>query len=202
MNLPDLGWRTIAITISIILHAAVVYFVLEKSISADAIMAEQPLVTQIRLDFIPEPKPVKQEEPEPEQIKEPEPEPEPAPRPKPKPKPKPKEKQQPKAQMAQKEIKSGSPKKREAYLSALIREIERNKFYPRPARRRNLEGDIRVGLTVLCNGSIAGLRVSGGHKLLQEAAANAVRKAAPFTRPPGEVGCPLPINYSMRFRIQ
>ncbi|MEJ2528888.1 MAG: TonB family protein [Gammaproteobacteria bacterium] len=200
MNLPDLGWRIIAITISIILHGAVVYFVLEKSMSADTIMAEQPLVTQIRLDFIPEP--------EPEQIKEPEPEPEPepTPRPKPKPIPKPKPKQvvkkQPKAQMAQKEIKSGSPKQRHAYLSSLIRKIERNKFYPRPARRRNLQGNIRVNVTVLCNGSIAGLSVSGGHKLLQEAAAKAVRKAAPFTKPPGGVGCPLPISYSMRFKVQ
>ncbi len=195
---PDSGWRLFAIIFSILLHGAVVYLVLEESMSADTIMAEQPVVTQIRLDFIPEPEPEQKKEPEPE----PEPEPTPRPQPKPKPKPKPVVKKQPKPQMAQKEIRSGSPKKRDAYLSALIRKIERNKFYPRPARRRHLQGDIRVSVTVLCNGGISGLRVSGGHKMLQEAAANAVRKASPFTSPPSGVRCPLPVSYSMRFRIQ
>lgn len=192
----DNGRRLFAIAISILLHATAVYLVLKQTMSADTIMTEQPVVTQIRLDYIPEP--------EPEQIKEPEPEPEPepAPRPKPKPKPKPKVKKQPKAQMAQKELKSGSPKKRDAYLSSLIRKIERNKFYPRAARRRNLQGDIRVSVTVLCNGSISGLHVSGGHKLLIDAATKAVRKAAPFSKPSGGIGCPLPISYSMKFKVQ
>ncbi len=193
----DSGRRLFAIAISILLHGAVVFFVLkETSMSADMIMAEQPIVTQIRLDYIPEPEPEQKKEPEPE------PDPEPTPRPKPKPKPKPKVKKQPKAQPEQKEIKSASPQKRHAYLSSLIRKIERNKFYPRPARRRNLQGKIRVNVTVLCNGNISGLSVSGGHKLLKDAAAQAVRKAAPFSSPPGGVGCPLPISYSMKFSVQ
>lgn len=193
----DSGRRIFAIAISILLHGAVVLLVLKEStMSADTIMTEQPVVTQIRLDFVPEPEPVVEPEPEPE------PETKPTPRPKPKPKPKPKKKKQRKAQMAQKEIKSGSPKKRHAYLSSLIRKIERNKFYPRSARRRNLQGKIRVSVNVRCNGSISGLRVSGGHKLLKDAAAKAVRKAAPFQRPPSGVGCPLPISYSMKFKVQ
>ncbi len=191
----DNGRRLFAIVISILLHGAAVFIILKETVmSADMISAEQPLVTQIRLDLVPEPEQKKEPEPEPE--------PEPKPTPRPKPKPKPKVENKPKPRMAQKEIKSGSPKIRHSYLSSLIKKIERNKSYPRPARRRNLQGDIRVGVTVLCNGGISGLRVSGGHKLLQEAAANAVRKAAPFASPPGGVGCPLPVSYSMRFRIQ
>jgi periplasmic protein TonB len=211
MNRSDLGWRTIAITISIIVHGIVAYVLIDNAISADVKISDEPLVTQIRLDFIPPtPEPEKDPEPEPEPEKksepEPEPEPTPVPRPIPKPKPKPKPvkkiKKHRQEQMQQKEKIAGSLKKRDAYLSDLIRRIERKKFYPRVARRRNLQGNIRVKLSVRCNGSITNLRVNGGHKLLESAAAKAVRNAAPFPRPPSGIGCPLAINYSMRFKMQ
>jgi len=191
----DSGRRIFAIAISILLHGAALFLVLtEATKSADMVMPEQPVVTQIRLDFVPEPEPVVEPEPEPE--------PETKPTPKPKPKPKPKVKKQRKAQMEQKEIKSGSPKLRHAYISSLLRKIERNKFYPRSARRRHIQGKIRVAMTVRCNGSISGLRVSGGHKQLKSAAAKAVRKAAPFQRPPSGVDCPFPLRYSLKYNVR
>jgi len=65
---------------------------------------------------------------------------------------------------------SGIPKD---YLTALHREIERHKTYPAQARRRGLEGEVRVGFVVECDGSISRVEVVGssGSNLLDEAAA-------------------------------
>lgn len=186
---PDSGWRLFAIAISILLHGTVVFLVLkETTMSADIIMAEQPVVTQIRLEFAPEP--------EPEQKKEPEPDPEPAPRPKPKPKPKKEiKKQKPKSRQQEEKIASGR-EKRDDYLSYVVKRIESKKFYPRAAARRTLKGVIRVNFTVLCDGSVVGLRTGSGNNILQKAALQAVKKALPFRKPER---CPREITYRMKY---
>lgn len=64
------------------------------------------------------------------------------------------------------------------YLSALHAAIERHKRYPPQARRRGLEGQVRVRFTVERDGSIRGVEVAGssGHGLLDEAAADTLRR--------------------------
>jgi len=55
MNRSDLGWRLFATSISILIHGVVVYLVIENTTSADIKISNQPLITQVELNFIPPP---------------------------------------------------------------------------------------------------------------------------------------------------
>ena len=77
-----------------------------------------------------------------------------------------------------------------AYLEAWRRKVEYvgNLNYPDEARRRKLYGDLILHVAVRSDGSVERLRVvrSSGHSVLDEAAMNIVRLAAPFAPfPPG-----------------
>ena len=68
--------------------------------------------------------------------------------------------------------------------------IEMTKRYPSLAARQNQEDDVNVLLTVNRQGRLmdARIRNSRGFELLDGAALDAVRRAAPFPRPPAEIG--------------
>ena len=74
------------------------------------------------------------------------------------------------------------------YRNRIRLAVDGHKHYPRMARRLGLEGRVVLGFTILADGRLAGLRVvqSSGSELLDEAALEAVREAAPFPPfPPG-----------------
>lgn len=79
----------------------------------------------------------------------------------------------------------GPPWLRSAVLRQLQRQIERDP-YPPAAELMGWSGTVRVGFTVLTDGSVADLRVvvSSGHGVLDRAALAVIRKAAPYPRPP------------------
>lgn len=219
------GWpRLLAVGISALAHAGVLLWV------ADSVMrpaARAPILTQqtrVSLTFPTPPAPVPEEVPEPDpEPPAPEPEPEP-PKPKPKPEPRPEPKPIPKrrpsptppppaqqpsqAPVAAEQTMAGLPdparvsQLREQYLSRLLGHIEAHKFYPTLARRRGLEGVIQVTFTLECGGGVRGVKVAGGHGVLQKAAEEAVLKAQPLPRPPKEVPCPLQVSYGMEFNLK
>ncbi len=155
-------------------------------------------------------------EPDPELERETEPEPdlEPMPETKPEPQRKAKTKSKPKAvaQAAPTPVPEQRPEPkedamtktelRERYLASLLALIEKRKSYPRVARRRSIEGLVRVSFTVECDGSIGRLQIRKGHKLLKRSATKAIDLAQPFPQPPEEVKCPLPVDYVMAFELR
>ena len=77
-----------------------------------------------------------------------------------------------------------------SYLEAWRRKVEYvgNLNYPEEARRLKLFGDLILHVAVRSDGSVERMRVirSSGHSVLDEAAMNIVRLAAPFAAfPPG-----------------
>jgi periplasmic protein TonB len=72
---------------------------------------------------------------------------------------------------------------REGYLARLLAEIERHKFYPAPARRRSVEGTVRVGFELHPGGRVEGLAAEG-NPLLARAAREALERAEPLPAPP------------------
>jgi protein TonB len=72
------------------------------------------------------------------------------------------------------------------YVGALLGWLERYKEYPRAARLRRLEGTAMVRLAILADGSLGTLSLvrSSGHAMLDDAAIDMVRRAAPLPRPP------------------
>lgn len=70
----------------------------------------------------------------------------------------------------------------EAYLAALVAEIERRKFYPRRARRLREEGTVTVRFLLLRDGRLTAIEIdrSSGSRHLDRAAIETVRRASPF----------------------
>lgn len=92
-------------------------------------------------------------------------------------------------------------KAKQEYLRRLMAHIESHKEYPRAARRRRIEGDVRVEFSLLEGGRIAGLNTTGGHRLLSEAARQAVEQAVPMPAPPDSMPLPWQIAFTMRFSL-
>lgn len=74
------------------------------------------------------------------------------------------------------------PALEEGYRARIRQTIDAHKHYPRLARRLGHEGRVVVAFTIEADGRLAGVRVveSSGSELLDEAALEAVREAAPF----------------------
>lgn len=72
------------------------------------------------------------------------------------------------------------------YLEMVKLKIEREKKYPESARNRQVEGHITVRFVIRTDGNIEGVELTkkSRHTVLNEAAIAAVRKAAPFQKPP------------------
>lgn len=76
------------------------------------------------------------------------------------------------------------------YRSEIISLINAHKVYPSTARRLRQQGEVRIGFTVLSDGSVNGLTVvaSSGTSSLDSSAMDAVSSSAPLPPIPGELG--------------
>ena len=224
----DLGWRLVAVAASLFLHLLVVLEWSERQLIAAATPVQSPQPLFVQVDF---PQPVSDavmppaETPPPRVEKPPEPKPKPEPRPTPKPKPVPKPKPEPRPKpdtlAATEPVKTPAPASepapvsppppaaarqavevREAYLARLLAEIEKNKFYPSIARRKNLQGTIRVSFRLGCDGRVDRLDVQGKHSLLRKAAGKAVEASIPLPEVPPEIDCPFQVDYAMAYSLK
>lgn len=91
---------------------------------------------------------------------------------------------------------------RENYLPVLLMHIEGYKRYPGLARRRNVEGNIRVSFQLLDDGSITELSASGGSRVLRQAAMRSVTNAFPFPQCPEKFNCSMPVNFVMKYKLR
>jgi protein TonB len=91
------------------------------------------------------------------------------------------------------------------YLAALAARINRSKFYPRVSRRLGEEGRALVGFVIQRDGALTDVRIveSSGHRRLDDAALETVRRVTPFQPIPEVVGreqwpISVPIAFSLR----
>lgn len=91
---------------------------------------------------------------------------------------------------------------RNIYLEKVLRKIEKNKFYPSLARRRNMQDRVEVSFTLLESGRVANIEMNGRYKVLRYAAKSAILNALPFTKPPSELRLPFKVKYSMAFNLE
>lgn len=79
-----------------------------------------------------------------------------------------------------------------------IQKLIKNKVeYPNSAKRNRLKGKVMVQFTVHTDGTVSDIfaETSSGHEILDEAAVNAVKSAAPFPAPPVMVILVVPVDY-------
>lgn len=76
------------------------------------------------------------------------------------------------------------------YRGKVRRKLSRARYYPAEAKRQGLRGVAHVRFTVTSNGGLAGVSLarSAGSRILDEAALDAVRRAAPFPPIPAGAG--------------
>ena len=65
-----------------------------------------------------------------------------------------------------------------------------------------MEETVDVSFVLLDKGGIDDLRVEGQHKLLRNAAREAMEKARPLPAPPPDISCPLRVSFRMRFALR
>jgi protein TonB len=79
------------------------------------------------------------------------------------------------------------------------RSVKRTLKYPAQAKRARFQGTAQVVFTINRDGTVSGLvlRVSSGAAVLDEAALDAIRRAAPFRPPPAPAKILLPVVFSI-----
>jgi protein TonB len=91
------------------------------------------------------------------------------------------------------------------WQARLFRHIARFRTYPQAARTAHATGDSLLAFTLARNGTVSSVRVvaSSGHRLLDEAAVEVLRRASPMPPLPPEVpGQSLSLTIPMRFRLR
>jgi protein TonB len=91
-----------------------------------------------------------------------------------------------------------------SYLDMLRMKIESRKRYPETAKARSIEGRVTIRFVLLTDGNVRDLTVTKGarSKALNVAALDAIQRAAPFPRPPGNLfKGELPLELTIVFEL-
>lgn len=99
----------------------------------------------------------------------------------------------------------GSPKQRAAakqhFLSRLRAKIDRAKSYPHAAKRRGIQGVVRVRFTILKSGKVSDITLKGP-SLFYRSARHAIEKAFPVDTSHTHLHFPMVVNLSLRYQIR
>lgn len=87
------------------------------------------------------------------------------------------------------------------FLNQIRRKIDRSKTYPRAAKRRGMQGSVKVKFTILANGQVSNIRLSGS-KLFHSSARNAVQKAFPVNVKNAPLSFPQTVNVTLRYQLR
>ncbi|TVT60174.1 MAG: energy transducer TonB [Sedimenticola thiotaurini] len=90
---------------------------------------------------------------------------------------------------------------RNLYVTQLLKHIERFKKYPLPARKRGIEGRVKVSFSLSEGGIISGLQVTGGHALLNKATQRALERALPLPSADVAVEWPIQISFYLKYAL-
>jgi len=92
-------------------------------------------------------------------------------------------------------------RERQQYLHKLLSHIESHKFYPRAARRRSIEGNVKVSFVLCEDGHYEKLTIDGVHTALVKAARQALEDSRPLPAPPEDIGVPEKIEFAMVYSL-
>ncbi|VAX17518.1 hypothetical protein MNBD_NITROSPINAE01-1247 [hydrothermal vent metagenome] len=93
-------------------------------------------------------------------------------------------------------------RERDKYLSTILSCIEKEKFYPRSARRRGIQANVDVSFTVLSDGNVENIHIGNSHAILKRAAKEALLNASPLPRPPKSILGAMNVEYKMQFALK
>ncbi len=93
------------------------------------------------------------------------------------------------------------PNKKSRFLSQIRAKINRAKSYPRIAQKRGMQGVVKVRFTILKNGRVGHISVSGP-KVFHNSAKRAVKKAFPINTKNAPLSLPTSVNLTLRYQLR
>ena len=102
---------------------------------------------------------------------------------------------------ASKQQNHSSKAEKNKFWNALRKKIDNHKFYPRIAKKRGMEGTVKVKFTILANGRVGSITVKGP-KIFHHSAKNAVKGAFPISVKKAPVSLPTSTNITLRYQIR
>ncbi len=91
--------------------------------------------------------------------------------------------------------------KKNQFLTQVRRKINQHKSYPKIAKRRGMQGSVKVRFTILANGNVGHISVSGP-KVFHNSARYAVKKAFPISTKNIPVSLPTSVNLLLRYQLK
>ena len=92
-------------------------------------------------------------------------------------------------------------RKRQQYLQKLLSHIESFKYYPRAARRRSLEGNVKISFVLRDDGFYEQLMLDGEQTALVKATQQALESAMPLPVPPRNIDMSRQIEFTMAYSL-
>jgi len=93
-----------------------------------------------------------------------------------------------------------APAKKNQFLAKVRRKINQHKSYPKIAKRRGMQGTVKVRFTILASGNVGHISVSGP-KVFHSSARNAVKKAFPISTKNVPLSLPTSVNLLLRYQL-
>lgn len=203
----------VAILVSMFMHSLIFMQSGARIGAENASVMQAPMITRLNFQMLeaqpvpeepppvekPRPKPVKKEKPRPVPVKQKKPPPVPVE--KPEPVVQPVAQPQARGQQVVQPSEGLLQRKRQQYLHELLKHIESHKFYPRAARRRAVEGRVNIVFVLQDDGYYEQLELDGRHKLLVNAARQALEAARPLPVPPVDIGLSRRIEFTIEYSL-
>ena len=102
---------------------------------------------------------------------------------------------------ASKQQKSTTLAQKNKFWNALRRQIDAHKFYPRIAKKRGMQGSVKVSFTILSNGTLGTLSVKGP-KVFHTSAKNAVKSIFPVNVKKIDISFPASSSIVLHYQIR
>lgn len=96
---------------------------------------------------------------------------------------------------------NSSPAQKNKFLANIRAKINKHKSYPRVAKKRGMQGNIKVKFTILSSGKVGNISVSGP-KIFHNSARRAVKSAFPVNAKNAPIRLPKSINITLRYQIR
>ena len=91
--------------------------------------------------------------------------------------------------------------KKNQFLTQVRRKINQHKSYPKIAKRRGMQGSVKVRFTILANGNVGHISVHGP-KVFHNSARNAVKRAFPISTRNVPLSLPASVNLLLRYQLK
>jgi len=91
--------------------------------------------------------------------------------------------------------------KRNLYYATLKRKINRNKSYPRIAKRRGMQGSVKVRFTISPSGKLVNIKILSGPKVFHSSTKDAIKRSLPYAPPKGVLKGSTPLTISVDYKL-